>query len=363
MTTKSFTEKAKAFSQVVVDSIIGGNKQFPCEMVVDDEKCPNEAVGYCKDCKNNKKYCSDCWKVHSTRNKTHILVSLTGDQETSFDVEQSADLANPVVGKLRKSDRLKALTNGFTKEEYRRFINMISFEDKMKEELFQGTKEDDVIPFKLIIVPLNNLLEDNLYHTIYNKVVKLVAQGQQFGLTHTALQIGSKIIDWHNGEIIYPRPLASNAFVVLDIKKMLATEIKNTSQFQKRICETIIYYNRNVSYSNKENNCQKFVSDVFESLGVHPKYPKNIEKYLLDVRLDIANGEPHYIDPESKKKRVFFDSHKDLDDYYDNHWKEMSEDDFTLFKAFDRAFQLRYEKTQDQKYFVEKCALGKITGL
>jgi len=71
----------------------------------------------------------------------------------------------------------------------------------------------------------------------------------------------------------------------------------------------------------------------------------------------------HIILIPNLKKRVFFDSHKDLDDYYDNHWKEMSEDDFTLFKAFDRAFQLRYEKTHDPKYYNENCHLGKYTGL
>jgi len=119
--------------------------------------------------------------------------------------------------------------------------------------------------------------------------------------------------------------------------------------------KTIIYWNRNYSYSMMNRNCQHFVTEIIQGIGIGLFWTEDIASYLQDIITDPDNAKPHiyYIDPSTKqRKRKEFSDHDDLHAFI----KEIQGNDLQqylslqgLLKAFDRGFWFQsgcnYDKT------------------
>jgi hypothetical protein len=116
----------------------------------------------------------------------------------------------------------------------------------------------------------------------------------EFGMTHTALQMGPIILEWNDSGLVNIRALKKsrpkNALFALDlfgslknfafdfsadyISKVLVyieTVINNSC----KLCNVIVYYNVNMTYDQIKCNCQTFTTDALAALGVKP-----LQKYL-----------------------------------------------------------------------------------
>jgi hypothetical protein len=135
-----------------------------------------------------------------------------------------------------------------------------------------------------------------------------------------------------------------------------------------KISTVITRWNVLRTYNKNDSNCQAFVEELLDSLGVDLKkiYKGATGNYLKKMR---SKGEcklrykiPKEIYEKLKLKKneekITFLTHKELDDFViklievEPKFQEDYVDDYNLLKSFDRAFWLRHFKLPEENNFL-----------
>ena len=193
----------------------------------------------------------------------------------------------------------------------------------------------------------------------------------QYGPFHVALQIGDTVLEWNTLSVVFPRrvdnaggdensifasdvhhkdELAATGFEQIDVRAGAeATQMGYTNHLNSivelgerreilldELARVVVLYNRKYEYGLFSCNCQHFVTDVLEVLGI-----KDMElfqgklrvKQHLDLLKMRGTSVPFYE----------FNSHADLDKYIRDNFDKLSDDDlefchchYLLFHAWQK---------------------------
>jgi hypothetical protein len=142
--------------------------------------------------------------------------------------------------------------------------------------------------------------------------------------------------------------------MVMDVDHHL--ELADYETIIDSIAEVITRWNTVHKYELFSTNCQSFVDDILDSIGIDTdqKFKGSLGNYLKKLRTK-GDVEPEYeIPPEIREKCDFkekvktFNTHKQLDDFVVEILKhfpdffEKFKEDCLLLKGFDRAFWLKH---------------------
>jgi hypothetical protein len=175
-----------------------------------------------------------------------------------------------------------------------------------------------------------------------------------FGLFHSALIVGPWYLEFTDASLVIPRKCYSQAAV-------LAAEVSHyfegpqVSEAIDIISNVICHWNAHITYSSTKNNCQTFIDELCRELGITLKFDGALGGFVNDLRT--------YGSCDMKYKNMTFKTHQDLDQFVIEEQKKdpkfFQTSDYTLLKAFDRAFWLRsYKEKTKENTPHEACPFG-----
>ena len=236
-----------------------------------------------------------------------------------------------------------------------------------KQRVATRLREAGNLQVKVLLYELN---QDEWKKSILRKVNRYVKQFQ-YGPFHVALQIGDMILEWDVLSVVFPRQithasgpentifsgnvhhveeLASTQFSQISVRSDAAATIEGYTDHVNSVVElgerreilldelarVVVLYNRKYEYGLFSCNCQHFVTDVLQVLGI-----KDMElfqgklrvKQHLDLLTMRGTSVPFYE----------FNSHADLDKYVRDNFDKLSDDDlefchchYLLFHAWQK---------------------------
>jgi hypothetical protein len=219
----------------------------------------------------------------------------------------------------------------------------------MRKNTFSHTQKigcqhkDFKFKIKVVLITIDSWQKFKPLAALVQKVEK-----QQYGLLHTAIQIGNILFHWVNDGLVHITPIKSKRCVLyIDVKDI---DLPYNDDRVNLLVDLIDTYNGDYQYNSRNKNCQHFVDDALDILykGCSKntlKWPKSIQNYLDDVYRNGCSTQS-VIDPFTKKK-ITFKTHSQLDTYvntlikkYEGRKQVLSTKMpglFYLLKAFDRA--------------------------
>ena len=237
-----------------------------------------------------------------------------------------------------------------------------NFSEEEKENLYNNIKKN-----------INNLNNEKLYfhlHPIksaeegfFRNIIKLGAYHLnniwKYGAMHASLGLNGMIIEWDNTSLVWPTPDYNRIFnFTYEIKesfwgklrKWILTQFINFSNFfislinsnwclktmierdLDDICEVCVLFNKRRYYSYNNINCQFFVEEVLNKIGVKLEFKGEMDKALKNLR---AKGEL-----ELSFKGNKFETRQDLDNYAKNvDFISLEEDEKKLLILFKSTFE------------------------
>jgi len=226
---------------------------------------------------------------------------------------------------------------------------------KFKAQFFPKQFIEEKFVLKLIIAQLKRA--KGIKQAVADTIAK---HASEFGRVHTALQVDKWIIEWTTSGLIVPREMKStNVLMVIDLPVSHLQDIDSQIIFH-RIAKICVDYNRERTYANLSGNCQTFVLDMLGDLGVQFNIGGALGGFLYNLKNDPEGYGRFYYQP----KDIVFESHEQLDEFLVNECGSivlpngnmnpdndsgMTEEDFLLLKAFDRAFWLRYTQSPSRE--------------
>jgi hypothetical protein len=108
------------------------------------------------------------------------------------------------------------------------------------------------------------------------------------------------------------------------------------------IAQKCVYWNKNFYYNPLYRNCQHFIDEILEALGLkfHPE--GEFEKFL--------NRIVKYADDRFLFQEREFLSRQDLDQYADQNWDKMNVWDKRLLLCYSNMMNNMYEHKHDEKW-------------
>eukprot|EP01080_Neovahlkampfia_damariscottae_P002776 gene2776-4184_t len=223
------------------------------------------------------------------------------------------------------------------------------------------------ISIKLLIAEIASDQTRKIGRELISPFLSAFKLSPEFGLFHTGLLIGPWILEWTNSALIIPRKCVSKAgFLAADIGAI--TKMKDIDKIVDIMADQIALWNSTRRYNNTpkkqdESNCQDFVNELLQKLGIEPKFEGALGHYINDVKTTghaemcfTCNGEFSELF-NLKSKRTNFKTHEELDKFVHNlfeidpDFKKTYSSEFMLLKSFDRAFWLRhYSDPKNSKY-------------
>ena len=184
-----------------------------------------------------------------------------------------------------------------------------------------------------------------------------------------------------DSSLIVPRKCYSGAAVLAaDIETKFQGALQVNDALDK-ISDIICHWNASFTYSQKDRNCQTFVDEICDSLGIELKFGGSLAEYVSHLRRNGKCELKYYLTPDLQKtlgineSSISFKTHKELDDFVrkldekaPTHLDIVAPDDKVLLKSFDRAFWLRHFKNKsdeswtpervDSKTYDTSCPFG-----
>nr|CAG4718373.1 unnamed protein product [Naegleria fowleri] len=213
------------------------------------------------------------------------------------------------------------------------------------------------IAIKLVISELGgNYLEKFARQIIANAVET------EFGILHTGILVGEWKFDWYDNSIVAVRMdkniSSSNSISVIDLGYLThLDQIKNAFESVAKVC---CIYNATKTYSQRNCNCQHFVKDVLDAIGVTKPSGGSFDKYFEDLKKGTTKRKYYYSNtlqsmmesnPKAEQYKEFYERTEiefkdrvtiDLFCHWIDSLKYFSTEegkiDFRLLKAFDRSF-------------------------
>jgi hypothetical protein len=182
----------------------------------------------------------------------------------------------------------------------------------------------------------------------------------EFGMFHTGLMVGPWMLDWNDSGVCIPRKCVSQAALIsadlgsFPIETKLDDLVDKLSTFVVEYNTTKIYKDRPCENSH-EVNCQDFVFDLLERLGIKMQFTGPLAHFIGKLRSEGKCKISFDMDPQFrdrfdlKGKEIEFKSHLELDKFVKkfqehteySHNDPVCKDAMILLKSFDRAFWLK----------------------
>jgi hypothetical protein len=228
-------------------------------------------------------------------------------------------------------------------------------------------KEMTKFPVKLVITEiLHSKQMQNVRKALSPFASFIPTLNQEYGIFHTALIVGPWYLEWTDSSLCVPRRLFSGVALLsadldaLDIRKESLDELAD------KIAEVIVDWNTNKTYCNfaftgkkpNEGNCQDFVEAVLTKLQIKPKLHGAFGEFVEKMR-KFGKCELEFVPPSVefrekyglKAESYLFQTHAQLDSFVqqlldvNNMFSFEHPHEWKLLKAFDRAFWLRFLKS------------------
>ncbi len=235
--------------------------------------------------------------------------------------------------------------------------NEVIITERMKNLMKNGTdnnasKQEELMKVKLVVTEIHRTTQDKLLRRVLSPVMSTIQLSPQFGFFHTALIVGPWYLEWTNSSLIVPRRCTSTAALfAADVgREFSGIEVHKAADI---IADKVIEWNTKYEYSQNHKNCQHFVDEVCEALGIELNFGGALQNYIKQCRT-FGTCEIKYIIPDEvrtaldlKDKEIEFKTHAQLDDFVRSVAGKLPDffpanpDDWMLLKSFDRAFWLR----------------------
>jgi len=205
----------------------------------------------------------------------------------------------------------------------------------MAEELFSQIEENNPIVLKLLLIPVTP-----------HMLARFSSLVSDYGLLHTAIQIGGKVIDWNAGSLVVPRQFSSSVYAAIQIQSAgTSRKLVKNERTVKMITDFIVKWNNTKTYSLLGCNCQDFVSSFLNALEIDLSWDPAVANYLEEIRKNPSTAKPHIRYQVNGKTVVkYFDSHDEFDaftiEFRENDPLQYSKME-GLLKSFDRGFWFR----------------------
>jgi len=224
-------------------------------------------------------------------------------------------------------------------ENAKAYISPEQIQDVYFEGELQAAEERGKIAIKLIVSALGLKQPKQFFRNRLGKISGIA----KLGTVHTAVQMGPVIAEWDMSELVYITPSVEynnfRAIAVLDLKVMDLAEFRK--EYLPDICSIIAKWNGTKRYS-EANNCQIFSEEILKKLQIDSPFNGNSKiKKFMDSLEDLDKRSVPF-SFQLKNKTYTFASHRELDQFCKDHERDLTPEDCTLLKAFDRVYWLRY---------------------
>eukprot|EP00817_Percolomonadidae_sp_ATCC50343_P007223 CAMPEP_0117424108 /NCGR_PEP_ID=MMETSP0758-20121206/4590_1 /TAXON_ID=63605 /ORGANISM="Percolomonas cosmopolitus, Strain AE-1 (ATCC 50343)" /LENGTH=315 /DNA_ID=CAMNT_0005207683 /DNA_START=706 /DNA_END=1650 /DNA_ORIENTATION=- len=246
-----------------------------------------------------------------------------------------------------------------TKMDYSHDEYEFHISEDWKNEICQQmvNRTTNQMKIKFLVVKLDED-EPGFFEHMSSNVTKwalsFVGMYPDLGMLHTALVVGPHKIEWNNSSYCMPRQAISRRPVFcLD----LAT-IPNNKEYEKLtkiVSKHVVEWNIYKKYTRMHANCQHFVVDLIEKLGLNTQFDRCLS--IMKSCLDDIQRPSHTMKPSRAFCDVFgldpktpfqFSTHEELDELV----RKLQQKDMYLLnrpyieveilKAYDRPYWIKY---------------------
>jgi len=235
------------------------------------------------------------------------------------------------------------------------------------------------VKIKLIISEVTNSTIRKNFRKLISPILSKLEILPEFGMFHTAIVVGPWLIEWNNSALCIPRKCVSKAALLTADVDSISTE-KKLEEVIDILADCVCNWNTSKQYNDNaknksEGNCQDFVQDILQHLGIKPDFQGSLGLYLKKMR-ENGKGEMEFEMQDDFREKfqihyrvVIFQSHAALDEFvhrlitidYDFHINHRN--DWLLLKSFDRAFWLRHFKFNRDKFNKDHITIEKYCPL
>lgn len=227
---------------------------------------------------------------------------------------------------------------------------------------------DNRIKIKIVVTEILQSNRSKNIRTLISPIVNGVIPSLQtdFGFFHTALIIGPWYLEWTDSELVIPKRMVSGRAIISADVDSLVVPKEGLQEISDKISDIVVKWNTKYTYrstpakgKNNEGNCQDFVDDILQTLGVSIDFKGALGQFVDRMRksgkciLEFAPSKQFKEQFQLQNEKIVFHTHKELDTFC-IHIRQKCLDVFSQFqsewsllKSFDRAFWLRHLKMPD----------------
>jgi len=243
--------------------------------------------------------------------------------------------------------------------------------------IYAKTGKEPFMKVKLVVTEMGDGAAHRFVRRFGSLFKNSTIQQMEYGMFHTALIIGPWYLEWNDSSLSTVRKKSSSkAVFAVDIARIEGQrEVNDVIDSVAQLCTV---WNGYKVYENDSCNCQHFVIDLLDYLGlsdnfeqIQERFPP-LKEYITKLKKRGVCDMAYYVDEKIakaikdstttsralkelvKNKKVKFTSHKILDEFVSfittNFPLFISnrQQEYELLKAFDRAFWLRSQSSQIQ---------------
>nr|CAG4718432.1 unnamed protein product [Naegleria fowleri] len=215
------------------------------------------------------------------------------------------------------------------------------------------------LKIKLIITEIASNSSQKTLRQFLSPVLHKMNVLPEIGWFHSAILVGKWRLDFNDSSVVIPRKLVSQAAVITtDIESI--TTMQDLNRVIDGMAKCICKWNRNITYKQTggdrvtTGNCQDFVEDLLEHIGVKMNLSGSMKKFVKRLR---RTGKCSLVFEMDKKfreyfkmetKRVKFKSHEQLDLFVRKlletcpTFSQTFPDEWILLQSFDRTYWLKH---------------------
>nr|CAG4713537.1 unnamed protein product [Naegleria fowleri] len=243
-----------------------------------------------------------------------------------------------------------------------------------EQDIIIGTKdpnlnkilEQNTVKVKIVISEIARTKGRKAFRRMMSPILSRLDLLPELGMFHSAIQIGPWLIEWNNSAICVPRKCVSSAAMLsADIEQLQTNE--DVRKVVEKLSAVIVKWNTTMQYKErdtepgKSGNCQDFVDDVLQNIGLSRdklsegplgEFLKKLKtKGQSDLVFKMSDSFKKAFNLEENKKK--FKTHKELDDFVnslvaiDHNFENNYRYEWLFLKSMDRAFWLKHIKFED----------------
>lgn len=252
--------------------------------------------------------------------------------------------------------------------------NSVDYSKEFALDEMKSTMRNPKIHIKLVLTDIGT---NKTLRRFLAPIMRQTDWAQDFGMFHAALIIGPWYLEWTDSALCIPRRISSaSALLSCDLMEV-SIDSTHIDDIAHKLAETAVVWNLTKKYKNFSKdvekatfgNCQDFVLDVMQRLGIKLEFSGEMAKFIQKMRdkgrcelefepsKQFLEAFPFLKDQKSTGKNVIFrfDTHQQLDRFVQRLLEfggpRLQLDfrgEWAILKSFDRAFWLKHIKHREK---------------